>query len=359
MPADVDVAALGHHGDVEVAEGMVDFAVNVHATGPPQWLAEALREAVDDVGRYPDPAAARRALAALHQVPPECVLLVSGAAEAFTLLAALPWRRPVVVHPQFTEPEAALRAHGHEVDRLVLDAEDGFRLGTRGAEVPEEADLVVMGNPTNPTSRLHPPEEVQALVAPGRLVVVDEAFMDAVEAPGQPSASLCVAAAEGSGLAVVRSLTKTYAVPGVRVGYVVADPATVLRLQSRQPHWAASTLACVAAEACCRQVGQRHADQVRAGLPARLDHLATGLAAAGLRVVEDPRAPFVLAQDPRGPGLRDRLRERGFAVRRGDTFPGLGPDWVRIAAREQHDQDGLLAAISQAGHRPGSRRECP
>ncbi len=83
------------------------------------------------------------------------MLLTAGAAEAFVLLArALKVRRPVVVHPQFTEPEAALRDAGHSVDRVLLRAEDGFRLDP--ALVPEDADLVVIGNPTNPTSILHP-----------------------------------------------------------------------------------------------------------------------------------------------------------------------------------------------------------
>ncbi|OEV21637.1 aminotransferase, partial [Streptomyces nanshensis] len=80
-------------------------------------------------------------------LPAERVLLTAGAAEAFVLLArALPARRPVVVHPQFTEPEAALRDAGHRVERVLLRPEDGFRL-TAGA-VPEAADLVVVGNPT-------------------------------------------------------------------------------------------------------------------------------------------------------------------------------------------------------------------
>ncbi|CCA54780.1 L-threonine 3-O-phosphate decarboxylase [Streptomyces venezuelae ATCC 10712] len=97
------------------------------------------------------------------------------------LARALPVRRPVVVHPQFTEPEAALRDAGHEVGRVLLREEDGFRLDP--ASVPQDADLVVIGNPTNPTSVLHPAATIAALARPGRTLVVDEAFMDAV--PGE------------------------------------------------------------------------------------------------------------------------------------------------------------------------------
>jgi histidinol-phosphate aminotransferase len=120
-------------------------------------------------------------VAARHGRPSAEVLLTAGAAEAFVLLAwALRPARAVVVHPQFTKPEAALRAAGHQVERVLLRPEDGFRLDP--AAVPHEADLVVVGNPTNPTSVLHP--DLDRLARPGRVLVVDEAFMDAVS--GEP-----------------------------------------------------------------------------------------------------------------------------------------------------------------------------
>jgi cobyrinic acid a,c-diamide synthase len=134
---------LNHHGDREV-DGLADFAVNVFPGPRPEWLDAAIRSA--DLGSYPDSTKARAAIAALHGREVDEVLPTSGGAEAFTLIArARPWRHPVVVHPQFTEPEAALRVAGHPVDRVVL--EPPFTLG----EIPEDTDLVIIGNPTNPT----------------------------------------------------------------------------------------------------------------------------------------------------------------------------------------------------------------
>ncbi|MGZ4685467.1 MAG: cobyrinate a,c-diamide synthase, partial [Oryzihumus sp.] len=110
---------LLHHGDREVGDGLVDLAVNVQAPQPPPWLLDVLTGALAHAGAYPDQAAAVAAVARAHRCDPASVLLTNGAAEAFTLLARLPWRRPLMVHPQFTEPEAALRAAGHSVQRLV------------------------------------------------------------------------------------------------------------------------------------------------------------------------------------------------------------------------------------------------
>ena len=351
-----DHALLAHHGDVEVGDGLADFAVNVADPQPPQWLVEVLRSAVSDLAHYPDPRPARSAIAALHGVPAECVLLVAGAAEAFTLVARLPWRRPLVVHPQFTEPEAALRAAGHLVERLVLAAGDGFRLGDRVAGVPPDVDLVVVGNPTNPTSRLHPQDEVLALARPGRTVLVDEAFMDAVEAPGAPRHSLTRRAASSPGLVVVRSLTKTFAIAGLRVGYVVADPPSIARLARLQPPWSVGSLATVAAVACAGPEGRAHASVVRDRLPGRLAHLVRGLGDAGLEVVSPPRGPFVLARHDNADETRMLLRDRGFAVRRGDTFPGLGPEWLRFAARPPGVTDRLIDALRETLDAPTQAR---
>ena len=343
MGTDVD---LDHHGDIEAAPGLTDFAVNVHGSRPPDWLLAALHQAVEDVGRYPLATPAREALAGLHGVPPECVLVTAGAAEVFTLVAGLPWRRPVVVHPQFTEPEAALAAQGHRVERVILSADNGFRLA--GATVPADADLVVIGNPTNPTSRLHSAAEVEALLARGRTLVVDEAFMDAVEAPSEPVHSILRRAATTPGLLAVRSLTKTFAVPGLRVGYAVGTPDLLARLAARQPHWAVGILAVTAAVACAGELGQAHAAAYRAALPAQRGHLAAALRSVGLEVVEPPEGPFVLARHPEAARLRQTLRRNRIAVRRGDTFPGLGSQWLRFAVRDQATVDRLTDVLRDA-----------
>ncbi|MGL5929561.1 MAG: cobyrinate a,c-diamide synthase, partial [Dermatophilaceae bacterium] len=146
---------LRHHGDRDATDGLLDLAVNVYDGARPAWLDAALHDAVEASYRYPDAGPARAALSLRHGRP-ECDLLpTSGAAEAFSLIARLRrWRRPVVIHPQFTEPHAALEQAGHQVTTVLCRPDDGFALDP-GA-VPDDADLVVVGNPTNPTGVLHP-----------------------------------------------------------------------------------------------------------------------------------------------------------------------------------------------------------
>ncbi|MFI6521272.1 Rv2231c family pyridoxal phosphate-dependent protein CobC [Spirillospora sp. NPDC050679] len=338
FPDEVD---LRHHGDAEVGEGLRDFAVNVRTGTPPAWLAERIRDSVADLAAYPDPTAARLAVARRHGRAPGEVLLTAGAAEAFVLLArVLKPRHAVVVHPQFTEPEAALRAAGHEVERVVLGKD--FALDPDA--VPAAADLVMIGNPTNPTSVLHPAAAIAALARPGRTVVVDEAFMDC--APGEPET---LSGRLPAGVVVLRSLTKTWGLAGLRAGYVLADPRLIARLAEAQPLWAVSTPALVAIEACSAPEAVAEADAWAVELAAERDRLAAELSARGLYVVPEPRASFLCLRAPDALGVRALLRQRGYAVRRGDTFPGLGPDWLRVAVRDRAANDGLLEVLGELG----------
>ncbi|MFD5098221.1 Rv2231c family pyridoxal phosphate-dependent protein CobC [Streptomyces albidochromogenes] len=336
---------LRHHGDAEVREGdLTDLAVNVRAGTPPAWLKARIAASLDTLAAYPDGRAARAAVAERHGLPVERVLLTAGAAEAFVLLArALAVRRPVVVHPQFTEPEAALRDAGHDVGRVLLREEDGFRLG-RG-DVPEDADLVVVGNPTNPTSVLHPADVLAALARPGRTLVVDEAFMDAV--PGEPQA--LAGRTDVPGLVVLRSLTKTWGLAGLRVGYVLAAPEVIGALERAQPLWPVSSPALTAAEACVGPAALAEAARAAHRVAADRAHLLAGLAEfEEVRVVAGAEGPFVLVRMERADEVRVRLRGLGFAVRRGDTFPGLGPRWLRLAVRDRATTGRFLQALDQA-----------
>jgi histidinol-phosphate aminotransferase len=343
MRTDVD---LRHHGDAELGPGLVDLAVNVRPGTPPGWLADLLRAGMADLAAYPDPTAARRAVARRHGRPAEDVLLTAGAAEAFVLLArVLTPRHAVVVHPQFTEPEAALRAAGHEVTRVILDGD--FRLGA----VPGDADLVMIGNPTNPTSVLHPAETVAGLARPGRVLVVDEAFMDCV--PGETE-SLAGGHLPGTpapgripGLVVIRSLTKTWGLAGLRAGYVLAEPELVQRLAGAQPLWSVSAPALVAAEACVSPRALAEAEGWARDLAVARERLRTALDGLGLRVVPEARASFLCVRVPGALRVRALLRERGYAVRRGDTFPGLGPDWLRVAVRDEATGDRFAAELAK------------
>jgi histidinol-phosphate aminotransferase len=348
---------LRHHGDVDAEPGLLDFAVNVQGERPPVWLRERLVAALDRVGRYPssaDDLAARHAVADRHGRRPDEVLVLAGAAEGFALLPALRPRLAAVVHPGFTEPEVALRTAGVPVHQVLTDAAHAHAL--RPGAVPEQADLVVLGNPTNPTSVLHPAETVRALARPGRVLVVDEAFADAV--PGEQES--VAGDRELAGLLVLRSLTKTWALPGLRAGYALAAPGLLATLAAGRPPWPVGTLGLEAVRACCEPAAVAEAARAATELAGHRAWLVDALGALpGVQVSLPATAPFLLLRVPDGPGVRARLREAGVAVRRADTFPGLTADHLRVAIRPPAQATALVRALASAVRAPsyGSRMQ--
>jgi len=311
------VDPLLDHGDRQVPPGSVDLAVNVLATTPP-WLREELARV--DLTAYPDQQAALRAIAERHSATPEECLVLHGAAEAFWLLAlALRPRLAACVHPSFTAPEAALRAAGVEVHRVLRRPGDDFALDP--AAVPDEADLVVLGRPDNPTGRLEAVGTVADLCRPGRVVVVDEAFADFLpDSSGLHGEGL-------PGVVCTRSLTKLWGLAGLRVGYLLGDPALVARLAAARQPWPASAPALRAIELVCAAEPERR-ERAAAVDAARADLLAA-LAPLPVQVWPSP-ANFLLLRTDHA-DLRERLLTHGVAVRKGHTFPGLDRTYVRIA----------------------------
>jgi histidinol-phosphate aminotransferase len=331
------------HGD-ELARGARDdLAVNVVAGGPPPWLRSALAAAVDDLGAYPDEAAATAAVAARHGRDPKEVVLLNGASQGFWLAAALAPRRPVCVHPSFTEPDVALRAARRPPRHVILQAP--WALAPRA--VPDDADLVVVGNPTNPTGVLHPRATLAALCRPGRITLVDESFMDFVADEPETLA----AERELPGLVVVRSLTKLHAIPGLRAGYLLAPAPLAARLRAQRPAWSVNALALAAIAATVSRpdhaagVARDTACQ-RADLVARLRRLPGA-------TVHPGAANFVLLDLPGAGAAAQRLRDQGIAVRPCASFPGLTADHLRLTVRDPATHArvvGALADCALPGH---------
>lgn len=329
------------HGDRMVPPGAEDFAVNVVEDGPPSWLRAALVAAVDASDRYPVEDDAVAAIAARHGRPPAEVLPLAGAAEAFWLLAAtLTPRNAACAIPGFTESEAALRAFGHPVEHVPRDPERDLALDP--ARIPDGADFVVLGNPNNPTGTLDPADRIASLARPDRVVVVDEAFADLV--PSEPES--LAGARDIPGLVVVRSLTKAFAIPGIRAGYLLGPAPLLAALRARRPPWPVSAPALAALRACAERPDA--AADIAARIADRRTTLTDGLARLpGVRVWP-AAANFVLVHVPDGLRVLDRLRRDGIAVRPCGTFPGLDDDHLRIAVRRPDATARLLAALERA-----------
>jgi threonine-phosphate decarboxylase len=307
---------------------ILDFSANVNPLGPPKAVLDLFGRGADFLGKYPSLDAGEfcAAAASHHRIPRECVLAGNGSTDLIYLLTRLfEGQRVRVVVPAFTEYEDACEAAGIAVNE-------------------GEPDVTFLANPTSPEGRLIPRDEI--LGHPGRLVV-DEAFMDFV---GEEE-SLVGRAAEDSRLIVMRTLTKFYAIPGLRLGYLVAAPGTVSRLRRWQPPWSVNALAISAG--IVSLADWEYAERTRLKVNGLREDLIKGLAESNLEPMPS-LTNFILCRVPDAEFLCRELLARGIAARNCDSFTNLEMNrYVRFAVRAGDDNCRLIQAVMEI------REKCP
>jgi len=350
-------AALSAHGGVvddEAAtfglspDAILDFSVNVNPYGPCAEVLHAARTAPLD--RYPDPTAtrARRAIGNWLDIPPDRVLVGSGAAEILwgvARVALAPGESLLIAGPAFGEVRAAATRRGARVvehrDRPGESFDGAAFQALLGRERPRVA---YVASPSSPGGLLASLDELAALAEayPTTHMVVDVSFLSLSDAPDDRAVH------RSNRILWVRSLTKELTVPGLRVGFAVGPPGLVAALTAERPPWSVSAPAEGAAVAAASDAVRCHVERARVRLVEDRTRLCERLSALGLRVYPSG-APYVLAAlDGRTTGaeLRMRLlRNHGILVRDTASF-GL-PDHVRLAARPAPEVDRLIAALER------------
>lgn len=323
-------------------EGLLDFSANLNPLGPPPGVLEVLRQAlVSDLAAYPDDSAPRlrTLLCGRHRAPDASLLLgAGGAALLFLALRALAPGRVLVPTPCFQEQPRAVAAcgatfHPQPMHDLRLDLE---------SLVPGPCDALLLTNPHNPTGHLLSCADLARWAArhPHSALIVDEAFMD--YAPGE---SLLPELLQRPRTVVLRSLTKFYAMPGLRVGYAFADVATAGRMRALQESWPVGQLELRAAEAALRDAD--YETRSLAAFAEDLPAFQVELANAGLPALPS-HAPFLLVPvPPPGSALAAGLAEEGILVRTCAHWPGLGDGYLRLALRRAADRRRLLEALAR------------
>jgi len=371
-----DVLAAARRWGLDPAS-ILDFSANINPAGPPAGVLARVQEALAGVRHYPEPYAGtlREAIAKRHAVAPENVLVANGASEAIYLLARLAAGRQVALPaPGFAEYARAAAAVGAKV--VPYRAEPGQTCesapaaeGLKAPAAPEPpaavpsqlvdlpglplasaqrlsaGDLLILCNPHNPTGRLLSPAEVLRLVdSTAATVVVDEAFIDLTD-PGE-AGSVLPWVEQRPSLVVVRSLTKFYAMPGLRVGYAVAGAGLVSVLDKARDPWSVGTLAQAAALAALQD--SEYAARTRSWIRQERPFLAEALAALPGYEVAPPSANFILVRAPEPAwALQERLGPKGILVRDCRSFAGLTDRHMRLAVRSRPENLRLLEALAE------------
>ncbi len=328
---------------------LLDFSANINPLGFPPAIPDALQQALGDIVHYPDRRCLelRRDLAAYHQLSPEQILVGNGSTELIYLAArALAPRKALIVAPAFSEYEHALQAAQVPVRFQITTAAENFTL-TQPLD-PQGADLVFLAHPASPSGVLVPPElllEVAAaLDAAGVYLLLDEAFIDFVE-----EASLKSHLARFPHLLILRSFTKFFGIPGIRLGCLLAAPDLIARLAAIQEPWSVSTLAQAMGRACLRDYD--YMERSRALVKQERDYLLAGLtslpglqpfpSAVNYLLVKITRPDWTAAT------LQKALLAHLIVIRDASNFRGLDQRFFRLAVRRREENERLLEALGR------------
>lgn len=318
---------------------LADFSSNVWFNGPPPELISYLQQNLHLIRNYPEPDAAGlcQKIANFHEVNPNQVLAFNGSVEAFYTIG-LAFREAIsaILIPAFAEYEDACRMHNHQIS-FFISAES---LNDSG----QEADLCWLGNPNNPDGHIFQFAEIEEFLNrnPKTILVIDEAYASFI--PGFQSVIELTTKFEN--LVVVRSLTKCCAIPGLRLGYVVASPNVAERLRKFQQPWSVNTLAQEAGKFLMEHLNVHPFDataiqQLSMNLQQSIGEIS------GFKVIP-AQTPYFLVEMQSGTAaeLKDFLiQKHGILIRDASNFRGLNEQHFRVCTRDNSDNQLLIEGL--------------
>ncbi|MHB9052575.1 MAG: threonine-phosphate decarboxylase CobD [Thermoleophilia bacterium] len=327
-------------------EELLDFSASINLLGPSPAALSAIKAAAVDIHYYPEETgeAFARQMAAFLGVFPDEIVPGNGSIEVIYWLAqTLKPAKVLIVEPTFSEYRSACEAAGAGCDSFLLEEDCGFAFEA-GRLDPGGYDLVFACNPNNPTGYLTPVDEIASLWrrcrAAGAGLVVDEAFIDF---SGPEQSILAYGVAEG--MYVIRSLTKSHALAGLRLGCLVTDADFAVRLRAKMPPWNLNSFALAAAEASLTDWdylprSRRENAAARAGL---FDDLG---AIPGIEPLPS-EANYLLCRltGISSEALAVELGRQGILVRDCRSFAGLGDRYIRVAVRSERENFQLVSAM--------------
>lgn len=329
---------------------LMDFSASINPLGLSALVRDAIGRALDSLVHYPDAGhqELKEALAHYHGLPADHFVVANGSTELiYQLPAVLSGKRALIAVPSFSEYERALKRQQWESHYFPLSPGDGFSLDLARlkAKLANGYDAFYLCNPGNPSGILYPPHLVEQVCelcsAAKTFLVLDEAFMDFCE-----EASAKHSIIEGGNALILRSMTKFFGIPGLRLGYAMANGPLCGRLDALGVPWNVNTLALAAGTASLQD--QEHNQRTILFIDNERRFLSEQLAGFPQLRVYPSRANFQLMEIVGGMTARElaeRLLPELVIIRDCATFSGLTPHFFRIAVRTRAENERLVACL--------------
>lgn len=336
-----------HGGDVYRNEVRLDFSVNLNPLEMPAPAAEAMMTGLEEIHQYPDPKQQklRESIASFEGLSPEHIICGNGASELImAAVHAVKPKKALVTAPCYAGYAAALMAEDAVTEEYPLREENGFALDEGMLErIAADTDIVFIADPNNPNGKLISPklkkEITERCAELGAVLVIDECFL--------PLTGEWEERKDISDKALhLRAFTKTFAIPGIRLGYMASRDLELLEsIRKHLPEWNVSRIAERTGEAAAKVIAETdYIERSVRMIREERAYLAGELAACGIRVYPGD-ANYLLIRS--APDLYDRLLAKGILIRRCANFSGLDETCFRIAVRRREENEALIKAIGE------------
>jgi threonine-phosphate decarboxylase len=333
---------LNGHGDNGYLfdnELKANFSSNVYFKGPDKGLLSFLSSRISGIGTYPEVMgeSVAQLLAQKQELEASNILVTNGATEAFYLLAHLfQQKRSVIFVPSFAEYADACKIYNHQIKFVSNQSVEGFCF--------RNTDVVWLCNPNNPDGKIFAPDFILQLCKENSetYFILDEAYADFV----LDDISLLNQSVALENLVVVRSLTKKYAIPGLRMGYIATNNIIIRQLLQLKMPWSANSMAIDAVKYLLSENANHfHLKELLIlsnSLQNRLQELEN------VEVIPSETSFFLIKTPiPSSDVFHYLLNEHGLLVRNADNFMGLGYHYIRVCTQRAEDNQLLIDALKE------------
>lgn len=342
---------MNKHGGYfgEDKKEIIDFSVNINPLGVPETLMTKLKEGLPSLISYPeiDGYTAKMILSKHLKKDMDEIILGNGATELIYLFArAMKAKKAVIIQPTFTEYKRAFRVSGTEIINFYTHEKDGFRLDMASLlqkiemKMPE---VVVLCNPNNPTGVFYEPLELTPLLeklkSSGSYLFIDESFIDFTK---KKSLEHLI---NEYPIFILRSMTKTYAIPGLRLGYGLSSREMIKKLKEVKEPWTINSLALIAVEVLLDDI--KYQERTQEWYSTEKQFLRDELSSIDALKVFPSEGNFFLCRLHENIGVeaKKNLLERGIYIRTCEDFEGLSDEYIRLAIRSREENIELIKAL--------------
>ncbi len=353
-----------HGGDVFSAaeeyrlnlRDILDFSANINPLGPPLTAIRAIKDNLDLIVHYPDPDCRelKAAIRVYLGIDRDNILVGNGSiALIYQLVRMIKPQLALLPSPTFSEYELAIVKNGGRVRFAVLEEERNFALDIEDLiRRSDDVDIIFLCNPNNPTGSINTSAELEELInfaeSRGIWVVIDEAFMDFIE--NKDRYSLATRSIRCDNLIVLGSLTKIFALAGLRLGYAVAKQDNIERLAKYTEPWSVNYLAQVAGVSALKdkEYIMRTKDLIRRERKRLWNELSTLRGIKPFPSVANYILVRILKAGRTADMLGKLLARKGILIRDCSSFRSLDERYIRLAVKDREANSKLLKELKYA-----------